>query len=72
MQALLTDVFAAWREAEAMAQSAPPGSPAQTRAFDAAERLKALYHDIEAASHLGVHDRGAFAAMFEEMRLRPG
>jgi hypothetical protein len=72
VQTLLQEIVAAWREAERMAQEAAPGSQARAAAQAAADRLKALAADVEAAARLGVGDRDDFRAMFDEARVDPG
>lgn len=48
--ALVTHVLAAWREAERLAAEAPPGSPEQLMAADAARQLHEIYAEVVAAA----------------------
>lgn len=71
MQALLQQVLADWREAERVAAESTPESLERAEAVLAAEQLKQLYADVQAAMTLGITDRGELAALFEEIRFRP-
>ena len=46
MQTLVAEILAAWRRAERLEQSLPPGSPAQQAAQRACERLRDAYHEL--------------------------
>ncbi len=46
MQKLVAEILAAWRRAERLEQSLPPGSPAHEAAQRACERLRDAYGEL--------------------------
>jgi hypothetical protein len=46
MQKLVAEILAAWRRAERLEQSLPPGTPAHDAARRACERLRDAYSDL--------------------------
>jgi hypothetical protein len=46
MQKLVAEILAAWRRAERLEQSLPPGSPAHAAAQRACERLRDAYGEL--------------------------
>ena len=51
MQKLVAEIMAAWRRAERLAATLPPGSPERDAAQRACERLRDAYQDL---THSGV------------------
>ena len=58
MQKLVAEILAAWRRADRLEQSLPPGSPAQQAALRACERLRDAYHELVSS--------GAVAALTDD------
>jgi hypothetical protein len=46
MQTLVAEILTAWRRAERLAESQPPGSPEEAAAQRACDHLRDAYHEL--------------------------
>jgi hypothetical protein len=65
MQKLVAEIMAAWRRAERLSDTLPPGSPEHDAAERACERLRDAYQEL---THSGVAD--ALTAAEAKMYLK--
>jgi hypothetical protein len=65
MQKLVAEIMAAWRRAERLSSTLPPGSPEHDAAQRACERLRDAYQEL---THSGVAD--ALTAAEAKMYLK--
>ena len=67
MRTLVAEVLAAWRRAERLAGELAPGTPDQTAAQLASERLRDLYHELTSSGVVEPLDEATARSLLEEL-----